>query len=615
MEYNDVLRLQYIKEKTPICNSDNILVCETPETSISNLSGDLAGLDEEIAREMIDVNLVNLKPMLIKSIVDELHGQIASVDSDITFLKEELRCKNKLLGFFTSDHDNHVNADETSSSNGRYTSDKLSARFTQIENEITQINEMLVFVLNQFSQHLTLPSSIGTSFFEDDKGSNSSEFLDNLMDRNSKLNNDKNDVTARKACCENVISTAKLITQQVTPSICNIVNYDDTSSDENESCFNRQFDDQLSNYVTKGNGAAAKTSTTTYSSNIHDSTTYSVSTGFLSSTPDRIKSPVPSNDNDNVASLYVTPSISSNKGTSNRLQSDTVHKETYQIENTVGRDQLSLDTFMTVVYATLSIQAQRLKEQLEKEHIKNKNTAKSENMNIDFAPWEEHSSGFATTMMQKMGYNGGGLGKSGNGIVNPIKVTKNQGRNGIGVSSVNETPQERVPEYRTNNKVKPWPRNTTLIVGDSILSGVEESRLKKYNVKVRVQKGACVDDFYDHLKPYLKKKPTNIIMHIGSNDAPFKNSESIANEILHLKDFIMKLLPNVKLFFSCPTARVDNLDAHLTLCKLVRIFKTWDNFIENDNIDRSCLGRKGLHLNKKGSGRLAINYISQIRRL
>ena len=201
MEYNDVLRLQYIKEKTPICNSDNILVCETPETSISNLSGDLAGLDEEIAREMNDVNLVNLKPMLIKSIVDELHGQIASMDNDITFLKEELRCKNKLLGFFTSDHDNHVNADETSSSNGRYTSDKLSARFTQIENEITQINEMLVFVLNQFSQHLTLPSSIGTSFFEDDKGSNSSEFLDNLMDRNSKLNNDKNVVTARKACC------------------------------------------------------------------------------------------------------------------------------------------------------------------------------------------------------------------------------------------------------------------------------------------------------------------------------------------------------------------------------------------------------------------------------
>ena len=37
--------------------------------------------------------------------------------------------------------------------------------------------------------------------------------------------------------------------------------------------------------------------------------------------------------------------------------------------------------------------------------------------------------------------------------------------------------------------------------------------------------------------------------------------------------------------------------------------------IDNDNVDRSCLGRKSLHLNAKGSGRIAINFISQMRRL
>ena len=39
------------------------------------------------------------------------------------------------------------------------------------------------------------------------------------------------------------------------------------------------------------------------------------------------------------------------------------------------------------------------------------------------------------------------------------------------------------------------------------------------------------------------------------------------------------------------------------------------NIIRNDNIDGSCLSKGGLHLNDKGSGRLAMNFLSLIRRL
>ena len=119
---------------------------------------------------------------------------------------------------------------------------------------------------------------------------------------------------------------------------------------------------------------------------------------------------------------------------------------------------------------------------------------------------------------------------------------------------------------------------------------------------------------YDHLKPYLKKKPTNVILHVGSNDATMeKNCDQIRNELLLLKGFILNALPGVNLYISCPTVRVDNLDAHIKLCKLARILKSGENFISNDNIDRYCLGKKGLHLNQKGSGRLATNYISLLR--
>ena len=35
--------------------------------------------------------------------------------------------------------------------------------------------------------------------------------------------------------------------------------------------------------------------------------------------------------------------------------------------------------------------------------------------------------------------------------------------------------------------------------------------------------------------------------------------------------------------------------------------------IENDNISSQYLGRKGLHLNRKGKGRLVLNFMKQIR--
>ena len=155
----------------------------------------------------------------------------------------------------------------------------------------------------------------------------------------------------------------------------------------------------------------------------------------------------------------------------------------------------------------------------------------------------------------------------------------------------------------------------TLITGSSIISGIEESRLKKYQAKVRPFPGACVDDFYDYLPPLLKKKPTNIILHIGSNDSPNKTAEQIANEIENLKCFIKANLPDVKIFLSCPVVRTDHIRANLTLRQLDKIFKYMPNFINNDNIDNTCLGKKGLHLNPKVSGRLAMNYISLMRGL
>ena len=121
---------------------------------------------------------------------------------------------------------------------------------------------------------------------------------------------------------------------------------------------------------------------------------------------------------------------------------------------------------------------------------------------------------------------------------------------------------------------------------------------------------------YDYLNPLLKKNPSNIILHIGSNDALDKTTEEIANEIIHLNEYIENVLPSVKIFWSCPILRLDNMKANTVLRELSQWLKNFTkNVIDNNNIDGTCIGKKRLHLNAKGSGRLAINLISLMKRL
>ena len=219
----------------------------------------------------------------------------------------------------------------------------------------------------------------------------------------------------------------------------------------------------------------------------------------------------------------------------------------------------------------------------------------------DFGAWEQHTTAFGSKMLKRMGYAGGGLGKSGNGIVSPIKADKRL----IGRAS-----------FRANNTAHPWPKGTTLIAGSSILMGIHEKKLAKYKAKVRAFPGATVDDLYDYLNPLLKKKPSNIFLHIGSNDSVDKNAQEIATEIIHLNAYIESVLPNAKIFWSCPVLRTDNRKANSVLRELSQWLKFFSqNFIDNNNIDASCIGHKGLHLNEKGSSCLAVNFISQMKSL
>ena len=121
--------------------------------------------------------------------------------------------------------------------------------------------------------------------------------------------------------------------------------------------------------------------------------------------------------------------------------------------------------------------------------------------------WEKHSSGFASKMLDKMGYKGKGLGKAEDGIIEPITVTNSLG---LGVP---KTPKKRKLIY---------------IASDSMLNQMEEGRLSKtYDIKVRCHGGCTIKCMYSHLPSIVKLKPEYIILHIGTNDCTSKTSDVV----------------------------------------------------------------------------------------
>ena len=146
-----------------------------------------------------------------------------------------------------------------------------------------------------------------------------------------------------------------------------------------------------------------------------------------------------------------------------------------------------------------------------------------------------------------------------------------------------------------------------------MISGVNERGLVNYNGKVSCQPGATIQDMYDYAKPLLKKKPDTIIIHVSTNDAPFKPADKIVSELVSLQSHIERSLPSCKVFISCPIFRTDHKLANSTIRQVNSKLKLLNRVIINDAIDVTCLGKKGLHLNKEGSRRLAKNFMSHMQ--
>ena len=105
------------------------------------------------------------------------------------------------------------------------------------------------------------------------------------------------------------------------------------------------------------------------------------------------------------------------------------------------------------------------------------------------------------------------------------------------------------------------------------------------------------------------------IVHIGANNITRSTSREILDKLLKLKTLIKETLPETEVTFSTPTIRSDNGKAALTVRNLCgHLLDLNMDILDNRNITSKHLGRKGLHLNKAGSARLAKNIIHKLRK-
>ena len=154
-----------------------------------------------------------------------------------------------------------------------------------------------------------------------------------------------------------------------------------------------------------------------------------------------------------------------------------------------------------------------------------------------------------------------------------------------------------------------YPNGTTVIVGDATINGVIEERINKKDrpVKARNFPGATVADMEHYLVPIIQKKPSNIILHVTTNDAKNLPSRTVLDNLLKLKALVKDNLPTCKVFISTLTLRTDDGKAQITVSQLTKhLLQVKIDTVDNNNI--------GLHLSQSGSKLLSKNFLNAIEK-
>ena len=118
-----------------------------------------------------------------------------------------------------------------------------------------------------------------------------------------------------------------------------------------------------------------------------------------------------------------------------------------------------------------------------------------------------------------------------------------------------------------------------------------------------------------YLIPVIQKKLSNIILHVGTNDAKNLPSRTVLDNLLKLKAIAKDSLPTCKVFILTPTLRTDDGKAQIMVSQLTKhLLQLKIDTVNNNDINIRHLGGKGLYLNQSGSKLLSKNFLNGIEK-
>ena len=171
-----------------------------------------------------------------------------------------------------------------------------------------------------------------------------------------------------------------------------------------------------------------------------------------------------------------------------------------------------------------------------------------------------------------------------------------------------------------NDNIDKGDRKKVIILGDSLLNGINEKGLsKKHNVKIVNKPGATSERLLlEELDNLIKYQPESVIIHAGTND--LTNGINMLNNAKKIVNELTTKLPKVKITFSglLQEKIKKNLDKNVTETnkRLRNYCRQKDiDYIDNSNITEDSLGVKKLHLNRKGNSFFAkklLKYLNNV---
>ena len=186
------------------------------------------------------------------------------------------------------------------------------------------------------------------------------------------------------------------------------------------------------------------------------------------------------------------------------------------------------------------------------------------------------------------------------------------------VDGSRENPQSDVKQ-RSNHHNDP-NRNISkkvMVIGDSIVKYLRSDELSSNDKSISIIKhsGCSSEDMVDYVKPIATKKPDTLIIHVGTND-----STKGANTMKKVRKGVAVIqevdnTENIQIGFSSIIQRADkdlSNEIKETNIKLKNCLGKGFISVDNDNINESCLNNSKLHLDKKGTQRIAKNILSSL---